>query len=62
MVGNKIDITIEKDSSTNKNSVLKFSVPISKSTTIEIIRDSENKIASKKIIQNYIRKKFYLKI
>ena len=56
MLGNKIDITIEKDSSTYKNSVLKFSVPISKSTTIEITRDSENKIASKRIITKLYKK------
>ena len=36
MVGNKIDIIIEENSSTNKNSVQKFSIPITKSTTIEI--------------------------
>ena len=50
LVGNKIDIIIEKNSSADKNSVQKFSIPITKSTTIEITKDSENKIISKKII------------
>lgn len=57
MVGNKIDIIIEENSSTNKNSVQKFSVPITKSTTIEITKDSENKIISKKIITKLYKKK-----
>ena len=57
MVGNKIDIIIEENSSTNKNSVQKFSVPITKSTTIEITKDSENKIVSKKIITKLYKKK-----
>jgi len=57
MVGNKIDITIEKNLHTNKNSVLKFSVPITKSTTIEITKNEENKIISKKIITKLYRKK-----
>ena len=46
-MGNKIDIIIEKNSSTNKNSVQKFSVPITKSTTIEITKNEENRIISK---------------
>ena len=57
MVGNKIDITIEKNLSTNKNYVAKFSVPITKSTTIEITKDTENKIVSKKIITKLYKKK-----
>ena len=57
LIGNKIDITIEKKISTQKNTVQKFSVPITKSTTIEIIRDSENKIISKKIITKLYKKK-----
>ena len=50
LVGNKIDIIIEKNSSTNKNSIVKFSIPITKSTTIAITKDEENKIIAKKII------------
>jgi len=57
MVGNKIDIIIEKNSSANKNTVQKFSVPVTKSTTIEITKDSENKIISKKIITKLYKKK-----
>ena len=62
LLGNKIDITIEKNAAANKNSVLKFSVPVTKSTTIEIIKDSENKLYQKKLLPNYTRKKFYPKI
>jgi len=57
LVGNKIEIIIEKSPSVDKNLVLKFSVPITKSTTIEIYRDSENKVASKKIITKLYKKK-----
>ena len=56
-VGNKIEIIIEKNLSTNKNSIVKFSSPISKSTTVEIIKDDENKIVSKKIITKLYKKK-----
>ena len=57
LAGNKIDIIIEKNPSTDKNSVQKFSVPITKSTTVEIIRDSENQIVSKKIITKLYKRK-----
>ena len=57
LVGNKIDIIIEENSSTNKNSLVKFAVPITKSTTIEITRDEENRIVSKKIITKLYKKK-----
>jgi len=57
LVGNEIDITIKKTLHTNKNSVLKFSVPITKSTTIEITKDAENRIISKKIITKLYKKK-----
>ena len=57
LVGNKIDITIEKKSTSKENSILKFSIPITKSTTIEIIKDSENKIVSKKVITKLYKKK-----
>ena len=36
LAGNKIDIIIEKGVNNKKNSIIKFSVPITKSTTIEI--------------------------
>ena len=57
LVGNKIGIIIEEDSSANRNSVVKFAVPITKSTTIAITRDEENKIVSKKIITKLYKKK-----
>ena len=57
LVGNKIGVIIEENSSTNKNSVVKFAVPITKSTTIAITRDEENRIVSKKIITKLYKKK-----
>ncbi len=57
LAGNKIDIIIEKKADTPKNSLQKFSVPINKSTIIEISKDSENKIISKKIITKLYKKK-----
>ncbi len=57
LVGNKIDIIVEKILPANKNLLLKFSVPITKSTTIEITKDTENQITSKKIITKLYKKK-----
>ena len=57
LVGNKIDVTIEKDLHAKKNFMMKFSAPITKSTTVEITRDEENKIISKKIITKLYKKK-----
>ena len=57
LVGNIINIIIEKNLTTNKNFVVKFSVPVTKSTTIRIIRDEDNKIASQKIITKLYKKK-----
>jgi len=56
-VGNKIEIVVEKNLSSNKNSIVKFSAPITKSTTVEIFKDDENKIVSKKIITKLYKKK-----
>ena len=50
LTGNKIDIVIEKNLSKKGNSVVKFSVPITKSTTIEITKNEQRKIIPKKII------------
>ncbi len=55
--GNKIDILIEEVPSKKINSILKFSVPLSKSTTIEIVKDENNKIISKKIVTKLYKKK-----
>ncbi len=57
LIGNIIDIIIEKNLNTDKNSILKFSVPITKSTTIEITKDAENQITAKKIITKLYKKK-----
>jgi len=56
LAGNRIEITIEKLPE-DKNTLLKFSVPMTKSTTIEIAKDTENKIVSKKIITKLYKKK-----
>jgi len=56
-VGNKINITIEENISKKKNSVVKFTLPITKSTTIEITKNEENKIISQKIITKLYKKK-----
>jgi len=39
LVGNKIDFIIEENSSKNKSSLIKFLIPITKSSTIEITKD-----------------------
>ncbi len=57
LIGNKIDIIIEKGVDNKQNSVIKFSVPITRSTTIEISKNEENKITSKKIITKLYKKK-----
>ena len=57
LVGNKIDIIIEKKSPINKNSIVKFSVPITKSTTISISKNDEDQIISEKIITKLYKKK-----
>ena len=57
LVGQKIDIIIKKEPAKKKNSIIKFSVPITKSTTIEITKNEENEIISKKIITKLYKKK-----
>ena len=57
LVRNIINIIIEKNLTTNKNFIVKFSVPITQSTTIAIIRDEDNKITSQKIITKLYKKK-----
>ena len=56
MVGKKIDLIIEKEKEKN-NSIIKFSVPVTKSTTIEITKNEENKLISKKIITKLYKRK-----
>jgi len=57
LVGNKIDIIVKKNLSANKNTIVKFSVPITKSTTIAITKDEDNKIVSNKIITKLYKRK-----
>ena len=55
-VGKKISIIIKKNNETD-NSIIKFSIPITKSTTIEIKRDEDNNLISKKIITKLYKRK-----
>ena len=57
LVGNRIDIVVKENLSKKDNSIVKFSIPITKSTTIEIIKDEEDKITSKKIITKLYKRK-----
>ena len=57
LAGSKIDIIVEKKLSQESNSIAKFSVPITNSTTIEIFKDENNNILSKKIITKLYKKK-----
>ena len=54
---NKIDIVLEEKVSKKGNSIIKFSVPITKSTTIEISKNEQGKIISKKIITKLYKKR-----
>tara|TARA_E500000331_G_scaffold281937_1_gene275555 strand:- start:107 stop:1414 length:1308 start_codon:yes stop_codon:yes gene_type:complete len=56
LVGNKIDITLERKNQKDKNSVISFNVPITKSTSISITRNEDNKIVSKKVITKLYKK------
>ena len=58
LTGNKIDITVKEDLSEKGNLIVKFSVPITKSTTIEITKDEDEKIISKKIITKLYKRKY----
>ncbi len=55
--GSSLEITVEKDLNSKKNTLVKFSVPITKSTTIEISKNDEGKIVSKKIITKLYKRK-----
>jgi murein DD-endopeptidase MepM/ murein hydrolase activator NlpD len=56
-VGNTIDVVVAKNTSNDNSSIIKFSIPISKSTTITITKNDENKIISQKIITKLYKKK-----
>ena len=57
LTGNRIEIIVEKNLSKKGNTVIKFSVPISKSTTIQIAKDDLGKIRSEKIITKLYTKR-----
>ncbi len=57
LAGNKIDIIVEKNPLEDSSFLIKFSVPITKSTTILIVKNEEDKIVSKKIITKVYKKK-----
>ncbi len=57
LVGNKIQIIVAKNPSNDENTIIKFTLPITKSTNIAISRNDENKIVSKKIITKLYKKK-----
>ena len=57
LVGNKIQIVVKKNSSDDKNIIIKFTLPITKSTNVAISRNEEDKLVSKKIITKLYKKK-----
>ena len=58
LTGNKIEIVIKKDLSGNSknNQIIKFSVPVTKSTTIIINKNEEGSLISEKIITRLYKK------
>ena len=56
LVGNEINIIIKKNSLNENNVIIKFSVPITKSTTIKITKNEENQITSQKLITKLYKK------
>jgi len=57
LAGNTIDIIFKKSATTDKNSIVKFSIPITKSTTIEVSKNEDNKIIANKIITKLYKRK-----
>jgi murein DD-endopeptidase MepM/ murein hydrolase activator NlpD len=57
LVGNKINITLERKSLKDKKTIISFNVPITKSSSVSITRNEDNKIISKKIITKLYKKK-----
>ena len=55
--GNKIDIVVKENLSGQNNSIVNFSVPITESVTIEISKNEQGKMISKKIITKLYKKK-----
>ena len=56
LTGNKIDIIVEKNPSKKGNSIIKFTIPITKSSTISIVKNDQNNIVSEKIITKLYKK------
>jgi len=54
---NKINITLERKSLKDKKTIISFNVPITKSSSVSITRNEDNKIISKKIITKLYKKK-----
>ncbi len=57
LIGNKIKIIVKKNTLKEKNSILEFSVPVSKSITISISKDEDDKIISQKVVTKLYKKK-----
>ena len=57
LIGNKIKIIVKKNALKEKNSILEFSVPVSKSITISISKDEDNKIISQKVVTKLYKRK-----
>ena len=57
LTGDKIDIIVRENLSNKKKSIVKFSAPITKSTSISITRSEEGNLVSKKIITKLYKKK-----
>ena len=59
LTGNKIEIIIEKSINDKPNSIIKFSIPVTKGTVIEIKRDELSQITASKIITKLYKKKTF---
>nr|ABZ06032.1 putative peptidase family M23/M37 [uncultured marine microorganism HF4000_005D21]ABZ10427.1 putative peptidase family M23 [uncultured marine bacterium HF4000_APKG3108] len=57
LMSHKIDLIIEENLSEKNYSIAKFAIPITKSTTIEIAKDEQGKIVSRKIITKLYEKR-----
>ena len=55
--GNKIEITIKKNPTKKENSIIRISIPVTKSTTVEIKKDEDGQIISEKIITKLYKRK-----
>ena len=60
LTGNKIDIIVKKNKSKKDNSIIKFSIPVTKSTTIAINKNELGKITSEKIITKLYKRNVFV--